>query len=320
MQPVVAGVDLGGTKIAAALGDAAGNLVAQRQIATESHGGPDHVIGRIARLIQQLQQASGQSCQALGVGVPGLVDTARGVTRFLPNLPTQWRDVALGPRLAAELGCPVRLLNDVRTATLAELRFGHGQDRPDISLAFFALGTGVGGGIVLNGQLRLGPLGAAGELGHQSVAPQGLLCGCGNVGCLETVASGPAIAAEGIRLVRSGLAPSLFQQVEGDVSRITPSEMCAAAENGDHYVRDALRRAAEYVGVAAANVVVVLHPDMIVLGGGVAEIGELLTDTVRQVIRQRVGMFPVDDILVKQSCLREQAGVLGAIALAADGV
>ncbi len=252
------------------------------------------------------------------MGIPGLVDLAAGVTKFLPNMPTQWRDVPVASILGGLVGCPVHLLNDVRTATLGELRYGHGKAVG--TMAFFSLGTGVGGGVAIDGKLRLGLLGAAGELGHQTIVPDGPRCGCGNRGCLETLASGPAITAEGIRLLRTGLAPKLYELVGGDVGRVTPAEMAEAATAGDQMVREAILRAAEYLGIGVANVVTILHPELVVLGGGVAAIGDLLLERVRQVVRERVGMFPTEGVRVERSLLGAQAGVLGAIALAADGV
>jgi glucokinase len=213
----------------------------------------------------------------------------------------------------------VRLLNDVRTATLGELTYGHGQGQA-ASMVFFALGTGVGGGVAIDGVLRLGPLGAAGELGHQTILVNGPLCGCGNRGCLETLASGPAITAEGVRLLKTGLAPKLHELVAGDAGLITPKEMVAAAEAGDDAVRDAILRAAEYLGIGVANAVTILHPQLVVLGGGVAEMGAILIDRVDQVMRKRVGMFPTDDVRVVASRLGHRAGLLGAIALASRGV
>ena len=184
-------------------------------------------------------------------------------------------------------------------------------------MLFFALGTGVGGGVVVDGNLRLGPLGAAGELGHQTILPDGPLCGCGNRGCLETLASGPALAAEGVRLMRSGLAPRLRELTEGSLDRITPREMAAAAQAGDEAVRHAIVRAAGYLGIGVANLVTALHPELVVLGGGVAAIGPLLFDTVRAVVRERVRMFPADGIRIEPSLLEDKAGLYGAIALAA---
>jgi glucokinase len=211
----------------------------------------------------------------------------------------------------------VYLLNDVRTIALGELTFGHG--RTAQTMVLFALGTGIGGAVAIDRKLRLGPLGAAGELGHQIILPDGPRCGCGNRGCLETLASGPAIAAEGIRLMQSGLAPRLHEITRGDASRVTTKEMAEAARAGDGNVREAIIRAGQYLGIAVVNVVVALHPDLVVLGGGVAQIGDLLFDTVRQTVRERVCMFPTDDVVIKPSQLGENAGTLGGIALAMKG-
>jgi glucokinase len=314
---IYAGVDLGGTNIECALARSDGLILCSGKALTRSHEGSSAVLKRITDLTRGLAAEIKTEPLALGLGVPGLADLKRGSTRFLPNLPTNWRDVPVAEILAPEIGCPVYLLNDVRMATLGELVFGHG--RSSRTMAFFSLGTGIGGGVVVEGRLRLGPLGAAGELGHQTILPDGPRCGCGNYGCLETLASGPAFSAEGVRLMLSGQAPELHRRVRGDASAVTPSEMAAAAEAGDHAVKEAITRIARFLGIAAANVITVLHPDLIVFGGGVAAVGHLLFETVRQTVRERVGMFPVDDIRIEPSLLGDNAGIMGGIALAMKG-
>ncbi len=151
-----------------------------------------------------------------------------------------------------------------------------------------------------------------------TMLPDGPPCGCGNHGCLETLASGPAIIGECVRLLRAGLAPHLYALVEGNADRVTPREVLAAAEAGDDVVREALERAATYIGIAAANVVAVLHPDLIVVGGGVAEMGDILLNRVRQVIHHRVKMVPTENIRVERSKFGGRAGIMGAVALARD--
>ncbi len=312
----IVGVDLGGTNTQLALADAEANVLNQREFPTNSHEGPTAVLDRIAESIETLV-GSNATIWAVGIGVPGQVDLANGTTKFLPNFPTHWRDIPVVAQLQTRLGCPVAMLNDARCATLGEMRFGHGKDR-DITLALLTLGTGVGGGIAIDGRLRLGPIGSAGELGHQTILPNGPKCGCGNRGCLETLASGPAIAAHGIRLMRSGRAPQLHELVGGDIAKVTTREMKRAAEAGDTAVRDTIIDAANYIGIGVANIVTILHPDMVVLGGGVAEIGDLLIDHVRDIVRERIGMFPVNDLQIEKSLLGPNAGVMGAVALAQD--
>lgn len=314
---VYGSVDLGGTKIAGLLATAGQEIVAQQTVPTRAYEGPEAVLRRIAALMDEMVEESGQQPEALGMGVPGLVDLPRGVVKFLPNLPTHWRDVPVRDSLVSEIGCPVYLLNDARMATLGELAFGQGRDVE--TMAFLTLGTGIGGGVVVGGDLHLGQLGAAGELGHQTIVPDGARCGCGNRGCLETLASGPAIAAEGMRLLLSGQARELFELVDGDPARVTPREMAEAAAAGDEVVRDALLRAAEYLGIGVANVVTALHPELVVLGGSVSAVGPLLFDRVREVVHQRVCMFPAEGVRVEPSLLGDQAGAWGGIALAARG-
>ena len=314
---VYGSIDLGGTTIAGMVATADQEILARRTIPTQAYEGPDAVLERVGTLLNDLARESGEALEAVGIGLPGLLDLEEGVVEFLPNLYTHWRRVAVRSPLSARVGCPVYVLNDARMATLGELAFGRG--RGVETMAFFTLGTGIGGGVVVNGDVHLGKLGAAGELGHQTILPDGPRCGCGNRGCLEALASGPAIAAEGLRLLLSGQAPGLFDIVDGDPARVTPREMAQAADAGDEAVREALVRAAETIGIGVANVVSVLHPEMVVLGGSVAGIGTLLFETVRQVVRRRVGMFPTEGVQIEPSLLGDQAGAWGGIALAARG-
>jgi glucokinase len=308
-----ASADLGGTNIAVMLAEADGVARAAGAWATESHRGPVGVLERIATLIESLAEQAGERPVALGLGIPGLVEIATGTTRFLPNLPTNWRGVPAGDWLAERLRMPVYLLNDARMAALGELAYGHG--RIAKSFAFFTLGTGVGGGVVLDGRLRLGPLGAAGELGHQTVVPDGPRCGCGNRGCVEAVASASALIGEGVRLLRSGQAPALHELTGGDLNQVTPITMAAAADC-DEAVAFAIDRLARLLGLGVANVVTILHPELIVLGGGMAALGERLFTPVREAIATRVCMFPTAEVRVEPALTGDRAGALGGITLA----
>ncbi len=314
-----AAVDLGGTKIAAAIATAEGEFVIEDKVPTHSHEGPDAVLERVAETVNRLAAESGCRPEAVGMGVPGLVDLPTGTTKFLPNLPTKWRDVPAAETLSKKIGCPVHLLNDVRTITLGELTFGHGRDESVRTMAYFALGTGVGGGVVIDGKLRLGPLGAAGELGHQTIIADGHLCGCGNRGCLETLCSGPSITSEGVRMLKSGLAPKLYEIAGGDPENVTPREMAEAAAAGDENVVDALQRAGAYLGIGIANIVTAIHPEVVVVGGGVANLGDVLLDPARETVAMRVRMFPADSVRIEQSKLGGKAALLGCIALAMKG-
>jgi glucokinase len=317
--PLYASIDLGGTKIAAALATADGQIVCERTVPTHSHEGPQAILGRMAVLINELAAQLGSRPVALGMGMPGWVDLANGVSKYMPNLLGQWRDVPVREILAPQIGCPVYLLNDVRMATLAELTYGHGKDTPGLTMVFFAIGTGIGGGVAVDGKLRLGAFGSAGELGHLTVVPDGPWCVCGNRGCLETLASGPAITAAGVRVLLLGNSLHLHELTGGDLAKVNPLVMAQAAALGDVAVAEVIADAAEYIGIAVTNVIGTLHPEMVVLGGGVAEIGDLLFDTVRATVKRRFHMFPPDDVRIVPSKLGVRAGIWGGIALAVRG-
>jgi glucokinase len=309
---IVASIDLGGTNTACALASGDGAILVERTIPTLPHQCPDAILSRIASTLEGMAAEIGERPDTIGMGVPGLADRANGRTLFLPNLATQWRGVEVSQFLGTRIGCPVYLLNDVRIATLGEMTFGSTCKAG--TMVFISIGTGIGGGIVVDGKLRLGTLGAAGELGHQTIVPDGPLCVCGNHGCLEALASGLAITAEGVRLL--GIAPKLYEMTGGRVEEITPKSMAAAAAAGDEAIREVIVRAATYIGIGAANMVTALHPNSVVLGGGVAATGALLLDTVRTTVRQRVRMFPVDEVSIENSVLGDKAGLYGGIALA----
>ena len=310
-----ASVDIGGNITLCGVASGAGQMLAERTIATQAHEGADVVLNRIATTINELAAAAGQRLLAMGVGVPGVADFHHGRTLFLPNLPSGWRDLPVADRLSASVNCPVFLLNDARMAALGELYYGRG--RAAKTMAVITLGTGIGGGVVIDRRLRLGPLGSAGEIGHQTILPDGPLCGCGNRGCLETLASGPALMGEGVRLMRSGHAPRLYDLVEGSADRVTPRLMAQAAGAGDSSVREAIVRAARMVGIGVSNVVTILNPELVVLGGDVTgALGPLLIENVRREVRERVRLFPADKVRIEPSELEEKAGLWGGVALA----
>lgn len=319
MSDLYAGIDVGGTSVKCAIARADGTLLREDAIPTDSHEGPDAVLQRIGNHVQSMvRDISGGHLASLGMGLPGLVDIHAGMTRYLPNMTSHWKNVPAAEKLGQILGAPVRLLNDVRTATLGELTYGVGQSAS--TMAFVAIGTGIGGGIVIEGKLRLGPLGAAGEIGHQTIDRNGPLCGCGNHGCLETLASGTALAAEGMRLMLMGLAPHLHDAVNGDPGEIDVEVMGRVADQ-DASVRDAILNAASDIAIGIANIITTIHPELVVIGGGVANLGPLLLDRIRHDVEDRVGrLFPVDDISIERSQLGEKAGVLGAVALAIHGL
>lgn len=313
------GVDLGGTMIKLAVGDGDGNILAEHSTPTDSHGGPEGVLGRIAQGAREVASKAGVEPAAMGIGLPGTVDIPNGKSVYLSNMPTHWRDVPVADILSEKLNYPVYILNDARVATLAELDFGVGRDSQSLTMIFLGLGTGIGGGVVVDGRLRLGAIGSAGELGHLIVEPDGRPCGCGGHGCLETFASGPALVGEAVRLLHCGQAPKLHEIVGGDVAKVTPRTMGDAAREGDEKIRIAIERAGRYLGVGIASLVAILYPDLVVIGGGVAGLGDLIFEPARRAVHEYVKMFDLGFLRIEPAVLGSRAGVLGAVALARRG-
>jgi glucokinase len=187
-------------------------------------------------------------------------------------------------------------------------------------MACFAIGTGVGGGLVINGRLHLGIGGTAGELGHQTIDFNGPACGCGNRGCLEAYASGPAIAAMGVKAVMQGLTTRIGEMVDYDLNRITPEVISRAATAGDAIARDIFEQAGFYLGVAVANVCVSVTPRKVVIAGGVSKAGDLLLEPIRRTVRERVTVMPIDQVEIVQAELGSNAGVMGVAAWAQEKV
>jgi glucokinase len=313
------GCDLGGTNMRAAIVDVEnGSILYQMSIPTLARDGHDAVMKRMAGLFLQMIDWAGMKKEdvgGIGIGVPGVLDLEKGETLFLPNLPGNWPHVPLRDAVANLTALPVVLLNDVRSATNGEWLFGAG--RGVDTLVVFAIGTGIGGGLVINGQLHLGIGGTAGELGHMTIDFSGPRCGCGNYGCLETYASGPAIAAMGMKAVAQGLTTQIGDLCKYDLNRITPELIEKAALAGDETAMDIYEQAGFSLGIAAANVCVSVGPRRIIIGGGVSKAGDLLLVPIRRTLRERVTVVPIEQVEVVQSQLGNNAGVIGSACWAA---
>jgi glucokinase len=308
------GVDVGGTNLRAAVVEmATGRLLTVHKAPTPSRDGPLTVIEHISQLVKQGVAASGVSLREIsgvGVGIPGLVDLDRGVALVIPNLPGDWPTVPLQAALQERLGLPVRLINDVRAITLAEWRLGAG--RGVDTLACYAIGTGVGGGVVVNGRLHLGISGSAGELGHQVVQVDGPACNCGGRGCLEVFANGSAIVAQGVQAVVQRRPTSIGARVGYDLNRITVSVIAQAAREGDALAQGIFERTGAYVGMAVCNTLLTISPRKVVFGGGVMAVGDLLLNPVRRFVREHVFLVPAHEVQLVAAELGDDAGVIGA--------
>jgi glucokinase len=313
------GCDLGGTNLRAAIVNVDnGSVLHQMNIPTLAREGHDTVMKRMADLFRQLIQSAGMKKEdvgGIGIGVPGVLDMERGETVFLPNLPGTWPHVPLTDTITKLIGLPTALLNDVRSITYSEWCFGAG--RGVDTVAVFAIGTGVGGGLVINGQLHLGIGGTAGELGHMTIDFNGPKCGCGNYGCVEAYASGPAIAAMGMKAVSQGLTTQISDLCKYDLNKITPELIAKAALEGDETAMEIYERAGFALGIAGANICVSIGPRRIILAGGVSQAGDLLLVPIRRTLRERVTVMPIEQVEVVQSQLGNNAGVIGVACWAA---
>jgi glucokinase len=285
------GLDVGGTNLKWAVveRDGESRLVKSGRLPTDTHGGEKSVVGQLLDVARVVTGAV-EGIESVGIGMPGVLDPDAGVTRFIPNIPGNWDGVQVTDEMAREVGSEVRLINDARAFALAE--HGMGAGRGASSMLGITLGTGVGGGLILGGQLHLGHKGTAGEFGHQTIVPDGPRCGCGNQGCLEVFARAEAIAAA--------------------CGKPGVEEAAAAARAGDLRARRGFQEAGRYLGIGASNVVVLVGVERIVIGGGVASAGELLLEPMRQEIQRRVHVTDVARIKVVCGELGIWAGAIGA--------
>ena len=307
------GCDLGGTNLRAAIIDVeSGEVLQHKSVPSLARDGHDAVMKRMAKLFLHVIREAGMQKDeigGIGIGVPGVLDLETGETLFLPNLPGTWPHVPLRDTIEDLTGLRTAMLNDVRAITNGEWRFGAG--RGVDTVAVFAVGTGIGGGLVINGQLHLGIGGTGGELGHTMIDFNGPHCGCGNDGCVEAYASGPAIAAMGMKAVSQGLTTAIAELCEYNLNLITPELIAEAARAGDNVAKDIYEKAGFYLGIAAANVCASVGPRRIIIGGGVAQAGELLLDPIRRTVRERVHIMPVEQVEIVPSQLGDNAGVIG---------
>jgi glucokinase len=292
------GLDLGGTNIKVAV--VTGHLEDPQILGcderpADAEDGPAAVIANLAAAGRDAIERWGPVTGA-AVGVPGLFDDRTGAIELLPNLPGAWKGEPMTAPLAEALGVATSIINDARAFTLAESRIGAAAGCRTV--AALVLGTGIGGGIVVDGQLHFGPMGRAGELAHQVIVPGGPKCGCGNNGCLEALASSAAIT----RLAGTATAHEAF----------------TAAMAGDERAAAALAEVADYLGIAIANLVTVLIPERVVIGGGVADAGDALLTLVREATARHCVLVPADWYEIVPAQLGRHAGAIGAALWAMD--
>jgi glucokinase len=313
--PVLA-VDIGGTKIMTVLFSPAGERLSRDVSPTLAREGVESTIARIVSAIEASLARNGLPADglgAIGIACAGGVNSDRGVVVTpSPNMP-DWVDVPLADRLRRRFGERVFIVNDASAAALGEHLYGAGKGAANIVL--LTVGTGIGGGIIIDNQLYLGTSGAAGEFGHMAVA-DGPACNCGNTGCLEMLASGRAVERDAIARLKRGDDSILQEIYQGKIESITAEQVGEAARRGDALAQDVIARAAYYLGVGMVNTVNIFNPEIIVIGGGMAEMGEMLVAPGRQMVATRAFSISSRAVRIVTAQLGNEAGVYGAAAYA----
>lgn len=316
MKQFLLGIDIGGTKCAVALATANAEIVAREAVATRpEEREPEAVIRELTSLARALCEKHGAARDSiLGVGIScgGPLDRDSGTILGPPNLPG-WKAVPVRQLVETALCLPVALDNDANATAVAEHRFGAAVGCSNV--VFCTMGTGIGGGLILDGRLYHGASDLAGELGHQTILPDGPLCRCGKRGCLEALASGPAIA----RAARESLAPGRDKRVRvlagGSVKAITAMHVVEAAKQGDRFALDILTEAGYFMGIGLANIVQILNPEIIVLGTLAVHAGDLILEPIRQSVAEHAWPRSREACRIVPAALGDRAQDLAAIAL-----
>lgn len=305
------GVDVGGTKIAGGLVAEDGEVLARDRVESPATD-PAEIVRRVAELVDLLGR--GRDVEAVGISAAGFVDKARATVVFAPNL--AWRNEPLRDRLQAAIGLPVVVENDANAAAWGEFTFGAGADVD--SLLMVTVGTGVGGGIVVDNELMRGGFGMGAEVGHIQLVPHGIRCGCGNLGCLESYGSGSALVRSTRDRVLASpvIAKGLLERAGGRAERIDGPMITEAARDGDLLAREQLAEVGAWLGIGVATLVAVLDPNVVVVGGGVSEADELLIGPLRRSFEGSVtarGHRPLAEV---RRAILDNPGMIGAADLA----
>jgi glucokinase len=309
----VVGIDLGGTNIVVGtVAEDGSELIGLVSEPTLPEQGSDAVVARIVRLARaSLAEARGKTIAGVGIGSPGPLDTARGLVLLTPNL--GWTNFPLRDRITEALGLPATLDNDANCAIFGE--WWRGAARGAEHVVGLTIGTGIGGGIVLWGEIYHGASDIAGEIGHMTIDSTGRRCKCGNYGCLEAYASGPAIAARAVEGVEAGADTSLPEYVRGDLSQITAQVVYEAAHDGDEYAREVVHDTAKVLGAGVANIINIFNPQVVVICGGVTLAGDQLFVPLRSEVKRRAFKPAANACRIVPGELTGTAGVYGAAAV-----
>lgn len=307
------GIDVGGTNVKIALVDKNGKIIYSNSVPTYAKMGYEYTVNNIKQAIKDLMKETNTTAKdidGIGFDFPGQVDYKTGVVKLAPNIPG-WVNVPIAQMIEEEFHIPTRIDNDVRCAALGEMKFGAGQGCENF--VCITVGTGIGSGLVVNGQLVRGASNAAGEIGHIKLQMKdGLICGCGDTGCLEAYASGPSIVAMAQDYIKGGKSTKFREMAAAEGGEITPYMVAKAAEAGDPVAKRIFAIVGEYIGIGLTSVINLLNPEKVIIGGGVAEAGDLLLDPIRKTIKERAMVVAGSAVEIVPAQLGNSAGVIGA--------
>jgi len=316
--PPVIGIDLGGTKILAGVVSADHRILGRAKRSTPAQEGAQAIVEAMAACVDEaLASAKVARAEviAAGIGCPGPLDAKAGVILFSANLNV--KNFPIGPDLSAKIGCPVLVCNDVRVGGYAEFRLGAGRGYRDVIAAF--VGTGIGGCLILGGEIVTGSTGNAGELGHMIVKAGGPRCGCGARGCMEALASKTAIARRVDKAVRKGLPTVLAEKMARKGGRLKSGDLAEAVAAKDLVALKEVQRAAHFLGIGLGSLINMFGPELVIIGGGVAgALGEPYVDLVRTAARTQALTDPQATIHIDRAALGDHAGILGAALMARE--
>jgi glucokinase len=313
---IVIGVDLGGTRIKLGAANQKGEIIKDINIAAEAEKGPETVVGNIIKGAKELIECGlfpKESVRGVGIGAPGSVDLDGGTVKYPPNFPN-WGVVRLGEDVSRGLnGLNVEVDNDANAAAAGEAKFGAGIGTPNFFM--LTLGTGVGGGIIIDGKVFRGVTGAAAELGHISIDYNGAQCNCGNKGCIEAYVGQRYFSKRTAEQLRDNPKSKILELINGDIDKLEPFIIFKAAEAGDKFAKDVLAEFGFYVGIAISSLINIFDFELAIVGGGISAAGSFIFDPMIKTAKERVLSVHKDKFKIVPAELGNRAGILGAAAL-----
>jgi glucokinase-like ROK family protein len=310
----VVGIDLGTLNTIAAVVDLEGKIVERVEHPTNGEKNRDDVIERVKTAIHEVISASNLNLQkiaGIGLAVPGLVDSKKGMILFIPNF--GWKDTPLREILEEEFHTPIFIDNNANAMALSEAQFGIGRGVKNFICV--NIGIGIGSGVIINREIYRGETECTGEIGHTTVDYNGPKCSCGNNGCLEVMAAGPAIARRAVKAIREGRKTVITELVEENLNQITAAVVAQAANQGDRLAREIMEKTGEYLGTGIANIINLFNPQMVIIGGGVAQAGSLIFDPLKRTMKKRAFSVPAKVVKIATPSLGRDCTVIGAASL-----